>query len=76
MSKVTVLKTSPMAVLSDYGRLMRSTGYTGVLSKNFKTVIRLNLSWIMLGQHALVCSRPGHLLPCTSHKKKRCAGDR
>lgn len=45
MSKVAVLKTSPTTVLSDYGRLMRSIGYTGVLSKDVKTVIKLNLSW-------------------------------
>jgi hypothetical protein len=76
MGKVAALKTAPTTVLSDCGWLMRSIGYTGVLSKDFNTVIKLNLSWTMLGQHVLVCSRFGRLLPCTLHKKKGCAADR
>jgi len=76
MSKVAVLKTSPTTVLSDCGWLMRSIGHTGVLSKDFRTTIKLNLSWTLLGQHALVCRRLGHLIPCALHKKKACAADR
>jgi len=76
MGKVAALKTAPTTVLSDYSLLMRSIGYTGVLSKDFNTVIKLNLTWTRLDQHVLVCSRFGHLLPCTLHKKKGCVADR
>lgn len=76
MSKVAVLKTTPTTVLSDYGWLMRGVGHTGILSKDFKTVLKLNLSWILLGQHAPACRLRGHLIPCALHKMKGCAADR
>ena len=76
MGKVAALKTAPTTDLFDYGILMRSIGYTGVLDKDFTTIIKLNLSWTMLGQHVLVCSRLGHLLPCALHEKNGFAADR
>lgn len=47
MSRVAVLRTTPGSVLEDYGRLMRSVGYSSDLDKTRRTVIKLNLSWTL-----------------------------
>jgi len=44
-SEVGVLKTSPETIIDDYAKLMRSVNYQKHLSKNKKTIIKLNLSW-------------------------------
>ena len=45
MSKVTVLKTSPKTVIDDYNHLMHLSKYEEFISKENKTIIKLNLSW-------------------------------
>lgn len=45
MSKVTVLKTSPKTVINDYNHLLHLSEYEKFLSKDDKTIIKLNLSW-------------------------------
>jgi uncharacterized protein (DUF362 family) len=44
-SRVAVLRTRPDTVLEDYGRLMRSVDYKGVLDPGADTILKLNLSW-------------------------------
>jgi hypothetical protein len=55
MSKVALLKTSPETVIDDYYKLMHLTDYEKSLSKQDKTVLKLNLSWTLY-YHA--CSTP------------------
>jgi uncharacterized protein (DUF362 family) len=44
-SLVAVVKTSPGAVLEDYGRVMRLAGYQNTISPAGETLLKLNLSW-------------------------------
>ncbi|MFW6140114.1 MAG: DUF362 domain-containing protein [Acidobacteriota bacterium] len=44
-SKVVVLKTSPRSILEDTKKLMHLAEYQKFLSKDKKTLIKLNLSW-------------------------------
>lgn len=44
-SKVAVLKTTPMTVLDDYGRLMRLANYQKYLPKDKDTALKINISW-------------------------------
>ena len=44
-SKVAVLRTTPEAVLDDYGRLMRMAGYEKHLPKDKDTALKINISW-------------------------------
>ncbi len=44
-TKVAVLKTTPSGVLADYSRLMHLAEYKRTISKERKTIIKLNLSW-------------------------------
>jgi len=44
-SAVAVMRTSPETVVPDYGKLMRSIGYTDSISKDNETIVKLNLSW-------------------------------
>jgi uncharacterized protein (DUF362 family) len=45
MSKIYVIKTSPSSILDDYMRLM--AGAREALSRDLKTIIKLNLSWTL-----------------------------
>jgi uncharacterized protein (DUF362 family) len=45
MTKVAILKTSPRTAIEDYNRLMYLAEYDKFLSKENKTIIKLNLSW-------------------------------
>ena len=45
--RVAVLKTKPETVLEDYGRLMRLARYQKALPKQYKTILKLNLSWTL-----------------------------
>jgi uncharacterized protein (DUF362 family) len=42
---VSVLKTSPDKVISDYSKLMNLADYKKVISKDVNTILKLNLSW-------------------------------
>lgn len=42
---VAAVKTTPKTVLDDYRRLMHLSGYQQHLSKDIKTILKLNLSW-------------------------------
>lgn len=55
MSKVALLKTSPETVIDDYYKLMHLTDYEKSLSKQDKTVLKLNLSWTL---YYPACSTP------------------
>jgi uncharacterized protein (DUF362 family) len=44
-ARVVVLKTSPETVIEDYKRLMHLAHYQEFISKEFDTIIKLNLSW-------------------------------
>lgn len=44
-SRVVVLKTKPDTVLSDYARLLDLSKYKKFISKDVKTILKLNLSW-------------------------------
>ncbi|MDI6896834.1 DUF362 domain-containing protein [Methanocella conradii] len=44
-SIVSILKTNPRNVLEDYKRLVHLASYQRYLSKDIKTIIKLNLSW-------------------------------
>ena len=55
MSKVAVIKTSPVTVLDDYARVMRLAGYRDFLCPDVKTIIKLNLSWSLFYP---ACSTP------------------
>ena len=45
MCRVTVLKTHPNTVIEDYSKLMKLAEYKNFVSKNDKTIIKINLSW-------------------------------
>ena len=55
MSKVAVMKTSPQTVVSDYNQIMHEAGYKKSLSKENKTILKLNLSWTL---YYPACSTP------------------
>ena len=55
MSKVAILKTSPETAIEDYSRLMHLADSESFLSKENKTVIKLNLSWSL---YYPACSTP------------------
>jgi uncharacterized protein (DUF362 family) len=55
MSKVAILKTSPEAAIGDYSRLMHLADCENFLSKENKTIIKLNLSWSLFYP---ACSTP------------------
>ncbi|MCK4529038.1 DUF362 domain-containing protein, partial [candidate division WOR-3 bacterium] len=55
MSKVAVLKTSPVTVIEDYNRLMHLADCEKILPKENKTIIKLNLSWSL---YYPACSTP------------------
>ncbi|MGB9979153.1 DUF362 domain-containing protein [Methanobacterium sp.] len=55
MSRVALLKTSPETVIEDYYKLMHLTDYEKSLSKQDKTVLKLNLSWTL---YYPACSTP------------------
>ena len=44
-SKVAILKTTPTTVLRDYHRVMNLAGYQEVLSKDYDTALKINISW-------------------------------
>lgn len=46
-SRVAVLKTSPERVFEDYSKLMQMVEYESFLSKDAKTILKLNLSWTL-----------------------------
>ena len=43
--KIFVIKTSPKTILEDYAKLMHIAEYEKYFSKDFKIIIKLNLSW-------------------------------
>jgi len=55
MSKVSVIRTSPGSVLGDYGKAMDLAGIGEAVSRDVKTVIKLNLSWTLFYP---ACSTP------------------
>lgn len=55
MSKVAVMKTSPETVVEDYSHIMNLADYTKSLSKENKTILKLNLSWTL---YYPACSTP------------------
>jgi len=55
VSKVAVLQTSPSTVIEDYRNLMASISYRDELSKEIRTIIKLNLSWTLFFP---ACSTP------------------
>lgn len=55
MSKVAVMKTSPETVVEDYNHIMNLADYTKSLSKENKTILKLNLSWTL---YYPACSTP------------------
>lgn len=55
MSKVAITKTSPETVVEDYNHIMNLADYRKSLSKENKTVLKLNLSWTL---YYPACSTP------------------
>ncbi|HML04433.1 MAG TPA: DUF362 domain-containing protein [Methanobacterium sp.] len=55
MSKVAITKTSPDTVVEDYNHIMDLADYKKSLSKENKTVLKLNLSWTL---YYPACSTP------------------
>jgi len=55
MSRVAVLETSPETVISDYKKIMELVEYKDQLSRNKKTILKLNLSWTL---YYPACSTP------------------
>lgn len=55
MTHVSVIKTSPNTVLEDYKRLMNLANYQKAISKNAKTILKINLSWSLFYP---ACSTP------------------
>ncbi|MBM4241562.1 MAG: DUF362 domain-containing protein [Euryarchaeota archaeon] len=55
MSKVAVLKTSPSTVIEDYKRLIHLAEYEKFLSREDRTILKLNLSWTL---YYPACSTP------------------
>jgi len=44
-ARVAVVRTRPETVIEDYGRVMELGGYSGTLSRDVDTLLKLNLSW-------------------------------
>jgi hypothetical protein len=44
-SRVVVLKTTPVTVISDYSRLMRLVNYQQHLPHDSETALKINISW-------------------------------
>lgn len=42
---VAVLRTTPETVVEDYGKLMRMAGYQEEISKQYETILKINISW-------------------------------
>ncbi len=55
MSKVALMKTTPETVVNDYYKIMKDAEYTNALSKEDKTILKLNLSWTL---YYPACSTP------------------
>lgn len=55
MSIVSVLKTSPNTINEDYNKLMQLAEYQKHISKEEKTILKLNLSWTL---YYPACSTP------------------
>ncbi len=55
MSKVSLLKTNPETVVEDYFKIMKGAEYQKSLSKEDKTILKLNLSWTL---YYPACSTP------------------
>lgn len=55
MSKVSLLKTTPETVVEDYFKIMKGAEYQKSLSKEDKTILKLNLSWTL---YYPACSTP------------------
>lgn len=55
MSIVSILKTSPQTVLEDYQKLMNMAQYKEAVPPNYKTILKLNLSWTLFYP---ACSTP------------------
>lgn len=55
MSKVAVMKTSPETVVNDYYILMNLAEHKKSLKKEYRTVLKLNLSWTL---YYPACSTP------------------
>ncbi|MFH1972853.1 MAG: DUF362 domain-containing protein [archaeon] len=43
--KVVVLKTEPNRVVKDYGELLKKADFTKHISKEYETILKINLSW-------------------------------
>ncbi|MGZ7043109.1 MAG: DUF362 domain-containing protein [Methanobacterium sp.] len=55
MSKVALMKTTPQTVVDDYYNIMHDAEYHKSLSKQDKTILKLNLSWTL---YYPACSTP------------------
>lgn len=55
MSSVSVIRTSPKAVLDDYATLMHSADYQQSIPHDKKTILKINLSWSLFYP---ACSTP------------------
>ena len=55
MSVVSLLKTSPETVTSDYHQVMQLANFKHAISKNHPTILKLNLSWTL---YYPACSTP------------------
>jgi uncharacterized protein (DUF362 family) len=55
MAQVSVIKTSANTVLEDYKKLMHLANYQKAISKNAKTILKINLSWSLFYP---ACSTP------------------
>lgn len=55
MSKVAVLKTKPNTITEDYSKLMKLAEYEKIISKQDKTILKINLSWSL---YYPACSTP------------------
>ncbi|MGV8144877.1 MAG: DUF362 domain-containing protein, partial [Methanothermobacter sp.] len=55
MSVVSLLKTSPETVTSDYDQVMQLANFKHAISKNHPTILKLNLSWTL---YYPACSTP------------------
>lgn len=54
-SLVAVIKTSPETVLDDYAKVMHLAGYRKVISREYPTAIKINISW---QKYFPACSSP------------------
>jgi hypothetical protein len=55
MSVVSLLKTSPETVTSDYDQVMQLANFKHAISKDHPTILKLNLSWTL---YYPACSTP------------------